>query len=68
MAGLIHRRVKLVQIYVYTWITLAGTLESPRLMCFEGRNSNPRGIGSVEAMQEGSKDRYFQNVEDIKKN
>jgi IMP dehydrogenase/GMP reductase len=31
-------------------------------------NLNPRGIGSVEAMQEGSKDRYFQNVEDIKKN
>ncbi|MGV9002901.1 IMP dehydrogenase [Flavobacterium sp.] len=49
---------------------LAGTKESPgEMIIFEGRQfKSYRGMGSVEAMQEGSKDRYFQDVEDdIKK-
>lgn len=49
---------------------LAGTKESPgETIIFEGRKyKSYRGMGSVEAMQEGSKDRYFQDVEDdIKK-
>jgi IMP dehydrogenase len=49
---------------------LAGTKESPgETIIFEGRRfKSYRGMGSVEAMQEGSKDRYFQDVEDdIKK-
>jgi len=49
---------------------LAGTLESPgETIIFEGRKfKSYRGMGSVEAMKEGSKDRYFQDVEDdIKK-
>lgn len=49
---------------------LAGTMESPgETIIFEGRKfKSYRGMGSVEAMQEGSKDRYFQDVEDdIKK-
>ena len=49
---------------------LAGTKESPgNTIIFEGRKfKSYRGMGSVEAMQEGSKDRYFQDVEDdIKK-
>jgi IMP dehydrogenase len=48
----------------------AGTDESPgEAIIFEGRKFKTyRGMGSVEAMQEGSKDRYFQDVEDdIKK-
>jgi len=48
----------------------AGTEESPgETILFEGRRfKSYRGMGSVEAMQEGSKDRYFQDVEDdIKK-
>mgnify|MGYP001316356141 CR=1 FL=1 len=48
----------------------AGTEESPgETIIFEGRKfKSYRGMGSVEAMQEGSKDRYFQDVEaDIKK-
>ena len=48
----------------------AGTDESPgKTIIFEGRKYKTyRGMGSVEAMQEGSKDRYFQDVEDdIKK-
>lgn len=48
----------------------AGTDESPgKTVIFEGRKFKVyRGMGSVEAMQEGSKDRYFQDVEDdIKK-
>ena len=45
---------------------LAGTMESPgETIIFEGRKfKSYRGMGSVEAMQEGSKDRYFQDVED----
>ncbi|PCH76968.1 MAG: IMP dehydrogenase [Flavobacteriaceae bacterium] len=49
---------------------LAGTKESPgETIIFEGRKfKSYRGMGSVEAMREGSKDRYFQDVEDdIKK-
>ena len=44
----------------------AGTMESPgETIIFEGRKfKSYRGMGSVEAMQEGSKDRYFQDVED----
>ena len=48
----------------------AGVDESPgETVIFEGRKFKVyRGMGSVEAMQEGSKDRYFQDVEDdIKK-
>ncbi len=48
----------------------AGTEESPgKTVIFEGRKFKTyRGMGSMEAMQEGSKDRYFQDVEeDIKK-
>lgn len=48
----------------------AGTDESPgETIIYEGRKfKSYRGMGSVEAMQEGSKDRYFQDVEDdIKK-
>jgi IMP dehydrogenase len=45
---------------------LAGTKESPgETIIFEGRKfKSYRGMGSVEAMQTGSKDRYFQDVED----
>ncbi|PZW39779.1 IMP dehydrogenase [Mesonia algae] len=49
---------------------LAGTKESPgETIIYEGRKfKSYRGMGSVEAMQQGSKDRYFQDVEDdIKK-
>ena len=49
---------------------LAGTKESPgETIIFEGRKFKTyRGMGSVEAMKQGSKDRYFQDVEsDIKK-
>lgn len=44
----------------------AGTEESPgETIIFEGRKYKTyRGMGSVEAMQEGSKDRYFQDAED----
>lgn len=48
----------------------AGVEESPgETIIFEGRKfKSYRGMGSIEAMQEGSKDRYFQDVEDdIKK-
>jgi len=48
----------------------AGTEESPgRTVIFEGRKFKTyRGMGSIEAMQQGSKDRYFQDTEDdIKK-
>lgn len=48
----------------------AGVEESPgETIIFEGRKfKSYRGMGSVEAMKEGSKDRYFQDVEDdIKK-
>lgn len=49
---------------------LAGTKESPgETIIFEARKfKSYRGMGSVEAMKKGSKDRYFQDVEDdIKK-
>jgi len=48
----------------------AGVDESPgETIIFEGRKYKAyRGMGSIEAMQKGSKDRYFQDVEeDIKK-
>lgn len=48
----------------------AGTEESPgEMIIYEGRKfKSYRGMGSVEAMKEGSSDRYFQDVEaDIKK-
>lgn len=48
----------------------AGTDESPgETIIYEGRKfKSYRGMGSLEAMGEGSKDRYFQDVEDdIKK-
>ncbi|AZQ45189.1 IMP dehydrogenase [Nonlabens ponticola] len=49
---------------------LAGTTESPgETIIYDGRKfKSYRGMGSVEAMKTGSKDRYFQDVEDdIKK-
>lgn len=49
---------------------LAGTDESPgEKVLYEGRSYKVyRGMGSIEAMKKGSKDRYFQDVEDdIKK-
>lgn len=49
---------------------LAGTKESPgETIIYEGRKfKSYRGMGSVEAMRGGSKDRYFQDMEDdIKK-
>ncbi|MBL6449886.1 IMP dehydrogenase [Fulvivirga sp. 29W222] len=49
---------------------LAGTEEAPgEVIIYEGRKfKSYRGMGSVEAMDEGSKDRYFQDAEDdIKK-
>ncbi len=48
----------------------AGVEESPgETIIYEGRKfKSYRGMGSLEAMQEGSKDRYFQDAEDdIKK-
>ncbi len=48
----------------------AGTEESPgETIIYEGRRfKSYRGMGSIEAMQTGSKDRYFQDAEDdIKK-
>ncbi len=49
---------------------LAGTEEAPGdMIIYEGRKFKTyRGMGSLEAMQDGSKDRYFQDAEDeIKK-
>ncbi|MDG1158233.1 MAG: IMP dehydrogenase [Flavobacteriales bacterium] len=49
---------------------LAGVEESPgETIIYEGRRfKSYRGMGSIEAMQKGSKDRYFQDTEDdIKK-
>ncbi|AEI51876.1 IMP dehydrogenase [Runella slithyformis] len=49
---------------------LAGTDEAPgEEILYEGRRfKSYRGMGSVEAMEDGSKDRYFQDAEDdIKK-
>jgi IMP dehydrogenase len=48
----------------------AGVEESPgETVIYEGRRFKTyRGMGSIEAMQQGSKDRYFQDAEDdIKK-
>lgn len=48
----------------------AGTEESPgETMIYEGRKfKSYRGMGSIEAMREGSKDRYFQaQTDDVKK-
>lgn len=44
----------------------AGTEESPgETIIYQGRKfKSYRGMGSIEAMQKGSKDRYFQDVED----
>jgi IMP dehydrogenase len=44
----------------------AGVEESPgETIIFEGRKFKTyRGMGSLDAMQKGSKDRYFQDVED----
>ena len=44
----------------------AGVEESPgRTVILEGRKFKTyRGMGSIEAMQQGSKDRYFQDAED----
>jgi IMP dehydrogenase len=49
---------------------LAGTDEAPgEMIIYEGRKFKTyRGMGSLEAMDDGSKDRYFQDTEDdIKK-
>lgn len=45
---------------------LAGTEEAPgEVIIYEGRKfKSYRGMGSLEAMESGSKDRYFQDVED----
>ncbi|MFN3589497.1 MAG: IMP dehydrogenase [Spirosomataceae bacterium] len=45
---------------------LAGTEEAPgEMVIYEGRKFKTyRGMGSVEAMEGGSKDRYFQDAED----
>jgi IMP dehydrogenase len=45
---------------------LAGVEESPgETIIYQGRKfKSYRGMGSIEAMQKGSKDRYFQDVED----
>lgn len=49
---------------------LAGTEEAPgEVIIYEGRKYKTyRGMGSIEAMQDGSKDRYFQDAEeDVRK-
>ncbi len=45
---------------------LAGTEEAPgEIIIFEGRKfKSYRGMGSLDAMESGSKDRYFQDAED----
>jgi len=45
---------------------LAGTEEAPgEVILYEGRQfKSYRGMGSIEAMEDGSKDRYFQDAED----
>ena len=45
---------------------LGGTDEAPgEMVIYEGRKFKTyRGMGSVEAMEDGSKDRYFQDAED----
>ena len=54
----------------YGGFIFAGVEESPgETVIFEGRKYKTyRGMGSIEAMEQGSKDRYFQDTEDdIKK-
>lgn len=48
---------------------LAGTMESPgETVIYEGRKYKTyRGMGSLEAMEKGSKDRYFQDTENDNK-
>ncbi len=48
---------------------LAGTMETPgETVIFEGRKFKTyRGMGSVESMRKGSKDRYFQDLENDSK-
>ena len=56
--------------YIMAGSMFAGVEESPgETIIFEGRKFKTyRGMGSIEAMKEGSKDRYFQDAEDeIKK-
>ena len=56
--------------FVMFGFVLAGTDEAPgEVILYEGRKfKSYRGMGSIEAMEEGSKDRYFQDAEDdIKK-
>lgn len=45
---------------------LAGTEEAPgEVIIYEGRKfKSYRGMGSIEAMEDGSKDRYFQDAEE----
>src|SRR5690606_35511530 len=45
---------------------LAGTEEAPgEVIIYEGRKfKSYRGMGSLEAMEDGSKDRYFQDAEE----
>ena len=55
---------------VMTGVLIAGVEESPgETIIYNGRKyKSYRGMGSIEAMQHGSKDRYFQDIEDdIKK-
>ncbi len=55
---------------IMTGSLFAGCEESPgQTIIYSGRKFKTyRGMGSIEAMQQGSKDRYFQDVEDdIKK-
>jgi len=54
---------------VMTGSLFAGVEESPgETIIFEGRKFKTyRGMGSVEAMQDGSKDRYFQDMENDNK-
>ncbi len=55
---------------VMTGALFAGVEESPgETIIYNGRKyKSYRGMGSIEAMQHGSKDRYFQDIEDdIKK-
>ncbi|MFH1320540.1 MAG: IMP dehydrogenase [Bacteroidota bacterium] len=51
---------------VMTGSLFAGVEESPgETIIFEGRKFKEyRGMGSIEAMQDGSKDRYFQDMEE----
>jgi len=51
---------------IMTGSLFAGVEESPgETIIFEGRKFKTyRGMGSIEAMQKGSKDRYFQDVEE----